>query len=57
MSKQAASILALGIAGPAITCIFAFMFVHENAPAWGLASLIIGVATVVKLLGSAKSTD
>ncbi len=42
MSKQAAAMIALGIAGAAITGIFAFMCLKLRADLWGWASLITG---------------
>lgn len=46
MSKQAAAIIALGIAGAIITGIFAIMCFKLRADLWGWASLITGVCTV-----------
>lgn len=55
MSKQAAAALALGIAGAAITCLFAYMMLQTNRDIWGWSSLIMGASTVWGLVSCINS--
>ena len=55
MTKQAAAVIALGIAGAVITCLFAYMCLMTGRSIWGWGSLIMGASTVWGLMSVASS--
>ena len=49
MTKQAAAVLALGIAGAIITCAFIYAFIELRGPLWIIASLVTACYTLSTL--------
>lgn len=54
MTKQAAAVIGLAIAGAIITALFAYMFVLMKGLMWAFASVILGCCTVTALISATK---
>lgn len=55
MSKQAAAVMALGIAGAIIVTVFAYMCLQTERSIWGWASLVSAVFTIGGLISGINS--
>jgi hypothetical protein len=57
MSKQAAAVIALGLAGTIITLAFIFVFLELHLVGWAIASLCSGFLTITGLRSCAKAPE